>query len=190
MVSSSSASPSTSLLSASSATPSSMVGTESTKQIAWQTPVYLVAALGTVTRYPRPRVVILRPPDPLSPTPFPPYLLSLLVFVAVVASIVWLVWNDSCTSSTPRRGKMEPVGTDSTFYFPAGKVLLGHCRVSDPTLLVSVCHSSPSVPRFVRTHYIIRCHRQRRRSSEECATTSSRDSGLPFYTLDRPPPLH
>jgi hypothetical protein len=71
---------------------------------------------------------ILRPPHSLSLTPSPAYLPSLLptVFVVVVASIIWLIWNDSCISSTPQLGKMEPVGTDSAFYFPSGKVLLGH----------------------------------------------------------------
>lgn len=45
------------------------------------------------------------------------------------------------------------------------------------------------VPSFIRTYYTERCHRQRRRLSDECAITFSRDSGLPSGTSDRLPPL-
>jgi hypothetical protein len=53
---------------------------------------------------------------------------------------------------------------------------------------VSSClHSLFSLPHSsVR---IIRCHRQRRRSSKECAVTSLQRSGLPFGTSGRPAPL-
>ena len=71
----------------------------------------------------------LRPPHPLSLAPHNPYLTHLLpsVFVAIVATIIWLIWNDPCVpSTTPRRGKMEPVGAESAFYLHSGKVLFGH----------------------------------------------------------------
>jgi hypothetical protein len=71
----------------------------------------------------------LRPPHPLSLAPHTPYLTHLLpsVFVAIVATIIWLIWNDPCVpSTTPRRGKMEPVGAESAFYLHSGKVLFGH----------------------------------------------------------------
>ena len=77
MLPSPSALPLTSSLSATSATASSIVGSEHTKLLTWQTALYLVVALGTVTRYLHARA-ILRLPHPLTLTPFPSYLTSLL----------------------------------------------------------------------------------------------------------------
>ncbi|KAF8477931.1 hypothetical protein DFH94DRAFT_72066 [Russula ochroleuca] len=126
-----SALPSSTILSASSAVASSTVGTESTRQLAWQTATYLVVAL---------------------------------VFVAVVASIIWLIWNDPRDSSTPRRGKMESIGTDSTFNFPSASTLIQrmcryfftmlwpayrHIRQATATSLGAVPRPPPALPLYV-----------------------------------------
>src|SRR5216684_4492908 len=120
MLSSSSALPSPSL----SSVPSAVVTSAVRSKFTWQPAIYLVVVLGTV-------IVIHAPPSILCPptTPFSPYLPSLLptVFVAIVAGVIWLIWNDPCIPSTSR-GKMEPVETNSAFAFPSGKVLLCHSQ--------------------------------------------------------------
>ncbi|KAF8495676.1 hypothetical protein F5888DRAFT_532979 [Russula emetica] len=52
------------------------------------------------------------------------YLVVVLVFVAIVAGVIWLIWNDPCIPSTTRRGKMESIETDSTFHFPSASALV------------------------------------------------------------------
>jgi len=52
------------------------------------------------------------------------YLVVVLVFVAIVASVIWLIWNDPCIPSTPRRGKMNSIETDSAFHFPSASALV------------------------------------------------------------------
>ncbi len=145
-------------------------------------------------RYPYSRSIFRTPT-----TPFSPYLPPLLptVFIAIFASVIWLIWNDPCIPSTPRRGKMESIETDSAFHFPSGEVLLCHFPASERLFLtqfpVSVCSCLHSLSFLARPYVrIIRyfCHRQHRRSSKECYATYSRRFGLPFGTSDRPLPTH
>ena len=165
-----SALPSTSLSSVPSAAVTSAVKTKSTKQLAWQPAVYLVVVLGTVIVIHTLTLSFALPP-PRSHLIFPPLP---TVFVAIVASVIWLIWNDPCIRSTPRRGKMESIETDSAFHFPSGETIMSFS--SDRTTFLTiprvfVCSCLRSLPSPARPYVqIIRCvcHRQHRHSSKEC----------------------
>ena len=108
-------------------------------------------------RYPYSRSIFRTPT-----TSFSPYLPPLpTVFVGIVASVIWLIWNDPCIPST-RRGKMESVETDSASHFPSGEVLLCHSPrakdFSDPILrLCMFIYIFLSITRsFVRINYTLR----------------------------------
>jgi|SRR5712672_4459104 len=99
--------PLTSFSLSSSATASPAVELVSAKQMLWQAAVYLVVVLGAVIR-----CVIFRPSLTLP---------LLTVIVAIIASVILLIWNDSWTALIRQCLALKILRPESAFIHSPGR---------------------------------------------------------------------